>query len=160
MITSSGHMRLPAQQVATLFVSASVAEHAALNRIFSRSNWKLHSAYTSHEALAILGRDIIPVVICQQDLPDGNWKLLLERTKALPAAPRFIVSTRDVNEHLWGDVLQRGGYDLLAMPWDSREVLKVIALAWRSWEFASRSLRHPPLPALSAKTMSFIAAVA
>jgi hypothetical protein len=67
----------------------------------------------------------------------------------MESPPRIIVTSREVNEYLWADVLQMGGYDLLAMPWEPKEVLKVISLAWRSWEFAQRAAlptRRPDRP--------------
>jgi DNA-binding NtrC family response regulator len=124
--------------VTTLFVSPSGSDHAALQKIFSNSNWSLHSAFTCEEARAIMRREPIAVVICDQDLPDGSWRCLLEGTEAIQPPPKVIVSSREVNEYLWADVLRMGGYDLLPMPWEAREVRKVISLGWRSWVFACR----------------------
>jgi DNA-binding NtrC family response regulator len=136
---TSSHLRLPAPRVTALFVSPSNVDHAALRKILSRSNWVLHSAFTCKEALALLSQESISVVLCDCNLPDWNWRFLLEKTARMQLAPKVIVSAREVDEHLWADVLQVGGYDLLAMPWDSHEVLKVVSLAWRSWDFACRT---------------------
>jgi DNA-binding response OmpR family regulator len=160
MTTIAGE-RFPARKVTTLFVSSLDSDHAALKNIFSRSNWNAYSAFTCKEAVALLDCESIPVVICDRDLPDGDWRLLLEKTGNMATPPRVIVSSREVNERLWADVLQMGGYDLLAMPWNAREVLRVIALAWRSWEFANRAAdwtpRRLPVASVTGSTRSPVA---
>jgi DNA-binding NtrC family response regulator len=125
---------LPAQRLTTLLVSPSSGEHAALGSIFSRSNWNLRSASNCQEALTLLAREPIPVVICDRDLPDGSWRTLLENTHTLRRQSRIIISSHDADDRLSADVLRSGGYDLLTLPWETREVRRVIALAWRSWE--------------------------
>jgi DNA-binding response OmpR family regulator len=64
-----------------------------------------------------------PVVICERSLPDGDWKDLLGKT------PRLIVTSRVADEALWAEVLNLGGYDVLAQPFDELEVRQVVALA-------------------------------
>ena len=122
----------------TLFVSPNGADHAVLRAIFSRSNWSLRSAFSCADALELLRREPFPVVICNGDLPDGSWQKLVDNSEGMTSRPRVIVSSRNPDERLWTDVLRDGGYDLLAMPWKGREVMKTISLAWRSWDFARR----------------------
>jgi DNA-binding NtrC family response regulator len=157
MITSS-QLRLVAQPMTTLLVSPTPSDHAALKHIFSRSNWHLRSVFNCQEALTLLREESIPVVLCNRQLPDGSWRDLVECADSLPLAPRVIVSSREVNEYLWADVLQMGAYDVLAMPWEAREVLKVIALAWRSWEFAHRVVSRPVRSVVAQEKLTLAAA--
>jgi hypothetical protein len=62
-------------------------------------------------------------VICERSLPDGEWKDLLGKT------PRLIVTSYAADESLWAEVLNLGGYDVLAQPFDEQEVRRVVALA-------------------------------
>jgi DNA-binding response OmpR family regulator len=64
-----------------------------------------------------------PVVICERSLPDGDWKDLLGKT------PRLIVTSHVADGALWAEVLNLGGYDVLAQPFDELEVRRVVALA-------------------------------
>ena len=64
-----------------------------------------------------------PVVICEKSLPDGEWKDLLGKT------PRLIVTSHAADEALWAEVLNLGGYDVLAQPFDEQEVRRVVAMA-------------------------------
>ncbi len=134
----------PFQRLTTLFVSASHTEHVSLANLFSRSNLNLQPAFTCEEALASLGREQIAVVICDGDHSD--WRLLIASTEALQSPPRVIVASRKINENLWSEVVAAGGYDFLTIPWDQREVLNVVALAWQSWEYGCRVSFQTPFP--------------
>ncbi|MEI9970826.1 MAG: hypothetical protein WDO73_01555 [Ignavibacteriota bacterium] len=75
------------------------------------------------------------VVVCDDKLVDGNWKDLLARLEVLPSDPPLIVTSRLADERLWAEVLNSGGYDLLAEPFRTEEVV-------RSVQLASDSLRN------------------
>jgi DNA-binding NtrC family response regulator len=82
----------------------------------------------------ILCNDRMPVVICESCLPDGNWKDILSQVAVLPDAPRLIVTSREPDESLWAEVLNMGGYDVLATPFEKDEVIRAVSWAWQSWE--------------------------
>jgi hypothetical protein len=68
----------------------------------------------------------IPVVICQDSLPDGDWKLLLAGFDRVEARPSLIVSSRLADDRLWAEVLNLGAFDLLlGAPFEPEEVLRV-----------------------------------
>ena len=48
-------------------------------------------------------------------------------------APNVIVTAAISDEALWAEVLNLGGYDVLAQPFDSIEVSRVVSSAWRRW---------------------------
>jgi DNA-binding response OmpR family regulator len=73
------------------------------------------------------------IVICARDLPDGNWKQLLQDADVLARPPRFVVSSRLADEYLWVEVLNLGGHDVLTTPFDAREVSHVVRYAAESW---------------------------
>ena len=75
----------------------------------------------------------MPVVICERDLPFGSWKDLLQEIQTLPDPPLLIVTSRLADEGLWAEALNLGAYDVLAKPFDRKEVTRVVSLAWRWW---------------------------
>jgi DNA-binding response OmpR family regulator len=75
------------------------------------------------------------VVVCERDLPDGSWKHLLDKVETLARPPRLIVASRLADERLWAEVLNLGGYDVLATPFDADEVYRVVSYAVDSWHF-------------------------
>lgn len=76
----------------------------------------------------------VPVVICERDLPDGDWKVILSAVKRLEKAPLLIVCSRLADEFLWAEVLNLGGWDVLAKPFDAREVTWSVGLAVQEWQ--------------------------
>jgi len=70
------------------------------------------------------------VVICERDLPDGSWKDVLAITMSLHNPPSVAVTSRLADDYLWMEVLNWGGYDVLAKPLDQCELNRSIQLAW------------------------------
>ena len=107
--------------------------HAALERIFRHYNWHLRHVKTCSEAIEFARGNETAVVICECDLPDGDWTKLFAECEALPRRPNLIVTAAIADEPLWAEVLNLGGYDVLAQPFDPREVFRVVSSAWRRW---------------------------
>lgn len=80
-----------------------------LDHIFPGSSWEVRAVYTCREASALLRENAVAVVICERDLPDGNWKDLLDAAASLAHPPSLIVTSRLADEYLWGEVLNLGG---------------------------------------------------
>jgi DNA-binding response OmpR family regulator len=96
-----------------------------LTKILHNSSWQVQATHTFREAMEHLSRNGTPVVICESSLPDGSWKDLLYKTR------RLIVISCTADEALWAEVLNLGGYDVLAQPFDETEVRRVVQLAER-----------------------------
>lgn len=122
--------------IQALLISAHSDDQVVLHELFNRFNWHLKSVPTCREALTCLSGSDIAVVICEQDceqdLPDGDWKLVLNRLNCLLAPPNLIVTSRLAGDGLWSEVLNLGGYDVLAQPFDCQEVHRVVFLAWHA----------------------------
>jgi len=56
------------------------------------------------------------------------------RTAVLPDAPRLIVTCPDPDDRLWAEVLNMGGYAVLATPFDRNGVIRVASSVWHGWE--------------------------
>jgi DNA-binding response OmpR family regulator len=107
-------------------------DQVPLQQIFDRFNWLLCRVSTCSEAFAYLSGNDTAVVICGRDLPDGDWKLVLNRIDSLPAPPFLIVTSRLANDGFWAEVLNLGGYDVLVQPFDPHEVHRIVLMAWEA----------------------------
>ena len=76
----------PPEVVRVLLISSLSEDQVSLRHIFDQSNWCLHRVSTCREALTYLSDNDTAVVICQRDLPDGDWKLVLNKFESLPCA--------------------------------------------------------------------------
>ena len=125
----------PPSVIPALVVNARAEERRMLRGIFARTQWKWHSVASIAQAMNWVAQRGSPqVLICDGDLPDGSWRSLFERTETLPHAPKFIVSSRTADDYLWAEVLNLGGHDVLATPFDEREVVRVVGSAVESWK--------------------------
>jgi DNA-binding NtrC family response regulator len=94
---------------------------------------------TISAAKTALKQGRISIVLCEYDLSPGSWKDLLEFVEGLPAPPPVIVTSRVADEHMWAEVLNLGGYDVLAKPLSSEEVIRTITSAWSLWQHQFRA---------------------
>jgi DNA-binding NtrC family response regulator len=143
-VALEGFPEVTQPQTATtlLAVSARSEDHVSLKQAFRDTNWELREARTYRDALMILCHDRMPVVICESCLPDGNWKDVLSQLAVLPDAPRLIVISREQDNHLCGEVLNMGAYDVLTTPFEENELIRVVNRAWQSWEYEWRRVNQ------------------
>ena len=138
MLNTQRAVAQPMQSAAIMLVSARLSDRTALHRILRRTRWKLSAHGNCGEALANLRQHRVPVVICDAELAPGGWKRILEGIVDLPDRPMLIVSSRLADERLWAEVLNLGGWDVLATPFQPDEVLRVSLHAWQFWESENR----------------------
>jgi len=123
----------PEGSIAILLIGPHDSRRRALRSILAPPRWEVREASTYAEAVGILDDRPIAVTICDTDLQDGNWQALLRNLQGRTHPPNLIVSSRLADERLWAEVLNLGGYDVLAQPFDRGEVLRVAGMAWTSW---------------------------
>ena len=121
-------------RVTVLAVSPDRRDHTNLRNIFSHTRWRLFEVPNCADAQRHLEQFQIGVVLCDSDLPDGSWEELLDSVSEMPAPPLIIVASRTTDFALWGQVLNRGAYDVLAKPFDRSEVIRIVSLAWLYWK--------------------------
>jgi len=124
------HLSQP-KRFRVLSISATPEDHHALRSILNDPLWQITKACTCKDAIARLSRRRIPVVVCEYNLPDGSWRDILNHMAELADPPVLIVTSRLADEHLWAEVLNLGGFDILAKPFRESEVAYAIAAACR-----------------------------
>ena len=123
-----------AGRISILLIDPLPARRAALRAILGPPNWETYEARTCREAVAALQDRDCGVAICDTDLPDGGWQDLLRHFQCRPSPPKLVVSSRLADDRLWAEVLNLGGFDVLAQPFERTEVLRVASLAGQAWQ--------------------------
>lgn len=100
------------------------ADRRALNEALDPAGWKLEARDSLAAAQPMLPS--ASVVLCDEELSDGNWRDVLTRIEGLPVAPALVVASHLADEHLWVEVLNRGAYDLLLEPFRAEEVVRTV----------------------------------
>ena len=90
------------------------------------SRWRVLAVATRRGALERLRANAISVIICESVLENGTWRDLLDHNRAFADGTPLIVTSRLADEYLWSEVLNLGGYDVLAKPFSDREVRHVL----------------------------------
>jgi DNA-binding response OmpR family regulator len=121
------------KRIAVLAVSPREEDHHATRTACAHTTWNLLTTRTIAEALDLLQHKCVPVILCERDLPDGNWTDLQESLASLDRAPSLVVTARNADDYLWAEVLNLGGHDVLARPFNLRELVHVVSLAWHHW---------------------------
>jgi DNA-binding response OmpR family regulator len=125
-----------------LSVSAAAEDHIAVRQSLSGIPCRVQTAESCYSAFQILSYGRISIVICERDLPDGSWLDALDRLDCSPERPLLIVTSRLADEWLWAEVLNLGGYDVLAKPFNAKEirhVMETACLASRHWNRGQRA---------------------
>ncbi len=129
-----------------LAVVSAREDRAWLASIFAHSNWKLRFARVLPDTQTELTKSPMGVVISETRLFDGHcWKDVLHEIQKMEDPPPLIVADRLADERLWSEVLNFGAHDLLAKPFDAREVLHAVTTACRRSENEHR-LRKVTMP--------------
>jgi DNA-binding response OmpR family regulator len=127
------------KRIEILAVGQSEADLGSLRSIFGHSNWSLFTTQTIAETVTFLQRHFVPVVVCEDHLADGSWKELWTALAVSGRTPHLIVSAPLADDQLWAEVLNLGGYDVLAKPFRPKEMFQVLGLAWRHWHGRKRA---------------------
>jgi DNA-binding response OmpR family regulator len=131
--------------VSALFVGGYEDERRLVQEVFRKCGWRLFEAPDRRRAAQCLRRHTVQVVIAKSDMPGGSWQKMLDHLRRLARPPLLIVTSRTADEHLWAEVLNIGGYDVLAQPFERDEMVRVIASACR--HFGRQPARAGAAPA-------------
>ena len=129
--------------VSVLLVTSDDRYESSLRAIFEGTLHTTHRALNCLQARMCLQDQNVAVLVAEADLPDGNWKDLLDIAANLPDPPQLIVFSPRADDMLWAEVLNLGGYDVLPAPFAAEEVLRTISLACDAR--ARRPVRSPSL---------------
>ena len=105
-----------------------------MREVFRDAGWRLLEAPDPKRAMECLDRNLVQVVITSSELPNYNWKRLLNLLRRKKQPPQLIVTSRTADEGLWAEVLNCGGYDVLPQPFRREEVERVVASARRHYD--------------------------
>jgi DNA-binding NtrC family response regulator len=111
-------------------VSVHTEDHAALEKIVEGLPVRISTVASCYEAAEYLRNHPVSVVFCDHRLKDGTWREILNQVLSGSEPVPVVVTSRLADEYLWAEVLNLGGWDVLAKPFHEQEVLHVLDSAW------------------------------
>ena len=119
------------ESVCALLVGDFPESRALIRDVFREAGWRLIEARDRKGAKEHLQRDSVQVLIMNSQVPGWPWKTVLRNLARMSQPPQLIVTSRTADDHLWSEVLNCGGYDVLPEPFRRDEVERVVASARR-----------------------------
>ena len=127
---------------------------AALRRIFAHTRWQLFVADRWDDATRILDERPITLMLCSDIFPEGPWTRFFERADQAS----MVLMSENAGSELWAEALNRGALDVITKPFDTFEVLWVIASAARqAAQRKALAASRQSLPALKGVALAPIA---
>lgn len=80
------------------------------------------------EAMCVLAKKHIAVLLCDENLPDGSWKDLLGQIAMMAEPPRLVVVAA-TDRTVCAEAINLGCHDVLAKPVDETELMQVVLRA-------------------------------
>lgn len=106
-------------------------ERDTLQRLFKAHGWSLTADFSSGPVIVILDRD----------LASPDWRPVVRQFASQPNCACVILASRVIDDYLFEEVIKHGGYDVLAKPFQDRELIHTLEFAW-SVTKSRLSVRH------------------
>lgn len=118
---------------ATCVIAAglSAADAATLRTILSQPDWDLMCAADWEYAARLVTVGRASVVLLDRDSVAGDWRTALARLAAANRSASVMLVSRVSDDYLWNEIIQAGGYDVVAKPFRKHELLTAIHFALR-----------------------------
>ena len=132
-------MNIAAQRTITvLAVVLEANDRTQIERASVDRRWNRQFAASFQEAHEVLREGTVDVVISDSHIgEEHSWRDLLYTMHETTEPAALIVADRLADETLWVEVLNEGGFDVLAKPFDWSELHHAVSVAW-SLRFKAR----------------------
>lgn len=111
-----------------------------LEHIGIRDHLEIHFADTCDEARRAANRLRSPVVLCGRDVPGMEWPAAVRMLASAAPRPCVILTSPVSDSYMWKEIVEFGGYDVLATPLRDADATRSIRLALSYWKSTAR---HP-----------------
>ena len=118
-------------------------DYQTLQALLQDTKWSVVRALSLGEVCGFCDCSVSPVILVDRHFQGSNWRSTVS-SLLNPAASRCLILLSDVSDsYLWNELVQHGGFDVIARPFERSEVLRTLAFAQRHYESGWPSL-HPP----------------
>jgi two-component system, NtrC family, response regulator PilR len=112
-----------------LFVSPSAEDAGVLTEMLKPISIPLEQAPDLRRAKSRLDQEKYGVILTEARLPDGTWEDIMKVVDKARVYSTVVVTDPFADARFWADVLELGGYDVLAQPFCCSEVQRIISNA-------------------------------
>ena len=138
---TGGWLQCP-DPVRLLAITRGHEEEASLRRIAADLQWRLTIVGSSAEAIARIGDEAMPLVICDRDLAGEDWRAVVASIAARQDVLCVVLASAVVDDYLWDEVIKQRGYDVVSKPFEADQLRRAVTFAWSWKRWHMRSLRR------------------
>jgi DNA-binding NtrC family response regulator len=109
-----------------LFISGCSDDARRLSRMLRPLRFELHHATNLRQARDMLRKSAYRLILTEANLSDGAWLDVVQTADRHSTDLPVIVTDPQADARLWSEVLNQGGYDLLAQPFYAPEVRRIL----------------------------------
>jgi hypothetical protein len=124
----------PYEPVSLLAVLPNERDRQTVHRIAVSHRWQLLSAKDLGEAMELLQRRQSAVVLVDRDFLGIDWRHSLRTLLVASPASCIIPVLEAPADRFWEELIQQGGYDVLAAPLSEAAATRTIQFAWAYWK--------------------------
>lgn len=103
-----------------------------LERAVACAKWNVLHVHGCDEALAIMASVLVPVVICDRGVQEGQRKDAMRRIFTSPHPAPVLLAADSYHWRLWVETIDCGGFELMVKPFRNAE--EKLLRAKRHWE--------------------------
>jgi AmiR/NasT family two-component response regulator len=119
-------------------------DYQTLQALLHNTRWSVARALSWGEASSFCGRVVNPVVLVDRHFQGSDWRFTVA-SLLNPTANCCLILLSDVSDpYLWNELVQYGGFEVLARPFERSEVLRTLAFAQKHCEADWPPLHLPP----------------
>ncbi len=135
-VPSLGEGAIMALPINILIICASKEEQAQFTEMVRMAGMRAVCCAGIREARVILARQEIHAVICEEILPDGSFRDVIEQGKPVSEVLPVIVFSNSGEWDTYLRVMRAGAFDCIAYPPESAEVARIL------WQALRQSKQH------------------
>jgi FixJ family two-component response regulator len=106
-------------------------DHQTLQALLQNTRWTVARALSWGDAASFCGRVIKPVILVDRYFQGSDWRFTVSSMVNLESNSCLILLSDVSDQYLWNEVVQHGGFDVLARPFQRSEVLRTLEFAQR-----------------------------
>jgi DNA-binding response OmpR family regulator len=114
-----------------LVLSMSLEDRFVLERLGKQHDWELQFTSSPGEGLKLASQSHFDLILCDRDQYGYPWREVMDRLAACSPRSCILLVSPVSDDHLWRDVLQRGGYDVLIRPLREQSALHAVEAVLR-----------------------------
>lgn len=124
---------------ALLAVLSNPGERQLITDLSHDNGWNLTIAENLEQARSRIADKRLAVVLLDRDLAESDWRSMVRSFTSLHPAPCVILASSVSDHYLFEELVNQGGYDVVAKPLKLEEVRRITRLALTFWK--NRPLR-------------------